>query len=222
MMPDGAKNFFSLHLSIRQELCRFWLSEHKIHLSKGKKKPPKQISCGWLWCHDKNHWMMNRQCPEKGCYPCHKQRDFWLTRLEERNIFRGFWNLWNIFIFTFYISYTCVECGKDTMSYFASSWKNKNRGMFSANRTKHLILDLVKFNPGKFFIPCLLKSTDKRPFILLFFSVFVELFSSFVWDCLLFLSLRSIFQRLNRLIVFYFQNTTDFALCLTKTSMQRV
>lgn len=90
MMPDRAKNFFSLHLSIRQELCRFWLCEHKIHLSKGKKKPPKQISCGWLRCHDKNHWMMNRQCPEKGCYPCHKQRDFWLPRLEERNIFRGF------------------------------------------------------------------------------------------------------------------------------------
>ena len=84
------KTFFSLHLSIRQELCRFWLSEHKIHLSKGKKKPPKQISCGWLRCHDKNHWMMNRQRPEKGCYRCHKQRDFWLTRLEERNIFRGF------------------------------------------------------------------------------------------------------------------------------------
>ena len=94
--------------------------------------------------------------------------------------------------------------------------------MFSANRTKHLILDLVKFNPGKFFIPCLLKSTDKRLFVLLVFSVFVELFSSFVWDCLLFLSLRSIFQRSNRLIVFNFQNTTDFALCLTKTSMQRV
>ena len=124
--------------------------------------------------------------------------------------------------FYFYISYTCVECGKDMMSYFASSWKKKNRGMFSANRTKHLILDLVKFNPGKFFIPCLLKSTDKRLFVLLFFSVFVELFSSFVWDCLLFLSLRSIFQRSNRLIMFNFQNTTDFALCLTKTSMQRV
>ena len=86
--------------------------------------------------------------------------------------------------FYFYISYTCVECGKDMMSYFASSWKKKNRGMFSANRTKHLILDLVKFNPGKFFIPCLLKSTDKRLFVLLVFSVFVELFSSFVWDCL--------------------------------------
>ena len=26
-----------------------------------------------------------------------------------------------MFIFTFYISYTCVECGKDVMSYFASS-----------------------------------------------------------------------------------------------------
>ena len=25
------------------------------------------------------------------------------------------------YFFTFYISYTCVECGKDVMSYFASS-----------------------------------------------------------------------------------------------------
>ena len=25
------------------------------------------------------------------------------------------------YIFTFYISYTCIECGKDVMSYFASS-----------------------------------------------------------------------------------------------------
>ena len=33
------------------------------------------------------------------------------------------------------------------MSYFASSSK-KHRGMFSANWTKHLILNLVKFNPG--------------------------------------------------------------------------
>ena len=45
-----------------------------------------------------------------------------------------------------------------------------NRGMFLANCTKHVIFDLVKFNPGKFFIPCLLKSTDTRLFILLFFS----------------------------------------------------
>ena len=45
-----------------------------------------------------------------------------------------------------------------------------NRGMFLANCTKHVIFDLVKFNPGKFFIPCLLKSTDTRLFVLLFFS----------------------------------------------------
>ena len=70
------KTFFSLHLSIRQELCTFWLSKHKIHSSKEKKKAlPKQISCGWLRCHNKNHWIMNQQYPEKGCYSCHKQRD---------------------------------------------------------------------------------------------------------------------------------------------------
>ena len=45
-----------------------------------------------------------------------------------------------------------------------------NRGMFLANCTKHVIFDLVKFNPGKFFIPCLLKSTDTRLSVLLFFS----------------------------------------------------
>ena len=43
-----------------------------------------------------------------------------------------------------------------------------NRGMFLANCTKHVIFDLVKFNPGKFFIPCLLKSTDTRLLVLLF------------------------------------------------------
>ena len=45
-----------------------------------------------------------------------------------------------------------------------------NRGMFLANRTKHVIFDLGKINPGKFFTPCLLKSTDTRLFILLFLS----------------------------------------------------
>lgn len=32
----GQKTFFSLYESTRQLLCRFWLSEHKIHLSKEK------------------------------------------------------------------------------------------------------------------------------------------------------------------------------------------
>ena len=39
-----AKTFFSLHWSMGQVLCRFWLSEHKIHLSKENKTLPKQIS----------------------------------------------------------------------------------------------------------------------------------------------------------------------------------
>ena len=47
-----------------------------------------------------------------------------------------------------------------------------NRGMFLANYTRHVIFDLVKFNPEKFFIPCLLKSTDTRLFVLLFFLYF--------------------------------------------------
>ena len=37
------KNFFSPQLSIAQVLCRFWLSEHKIHSSKENKMLPKQI-----------------------------------------------------------------------------------------------------------------------------------------------------------------------------------
>ena len=43
--------------------------------------------------------------------------------LEERNILRGLYILILKLIehFYFYISYTCVECGKDLMSYFASS-----------------------------------------------------------------------------------------------------
>ena len=39
----GPKTFFSPHLSIAQVLCRFWLSEHKIHSSKENKMLPKQI-----------------------------------------------------------------------------------------------------------------------------------------------------------------------------------
>ena len=50
------------------------------------------------------------------------------------------------------------------------SCHKQRQGMFLANCTKHVIFDLVKFNPGKFFTPCLLKSTDTRLFILLFFS----------------------------------------------------
>ena len=61
-----------------------------------------------------------------------------------------------------------------------------NRGMFLANCTKHVIFDLVKFNPGKFFIPCLLKSTETRLFILLFFSYlksyFLRLFETFSYS----------------------------------------
>ena len=34
-------------------------------------------------------------------------------------------------MFTFYISYTCVECGKDVMSYFASSSRRNFFSFFS-------------------------------------------------------------------------------------------
>ena len=37
--------------------------------------------------------------------------------------------LQNIFIFTFYISYTCVECGKDVMSYFAVQEQVRGTGI---------------------------------------------------------------------------------------------
>lgn len=34
--------------------------------------------------------------------------------------------IYNIYIFTFYFSYTCVECGKDVLSYCASSSNYSN------------------------------------------------------------------------------------------------
>ena len=62
------------------------------------------------------------------------------------------------FIFTFYISYTCVECGKDVMSYFASSSSYSNTFLVSAFtisqklyhpcffRTKKLIVWLIDWS----------------------------------------------------------------------------
>ena len=35
-------------------------------------------------------------------------------------------NFWNIFIFTFYISSTCIECGKDVMALSCKLFKKKN------------------------------------------------------------------------------------------------
>ena len=60
-----------------------------------------------------------------------------------------------------------------------------NRGMFSANCTKHLIVDLVKFDLGKFFIQCLLKLTDTRLFVLLFFRICSAIFLVCLRLCLI-------------------------------------
>ena len=109
-----AKKIFFTLLVHRIDTLQILVVRAQNPLVQRKKKLPKQISCGWLRCHDENRWMMNRQYPKTAA--------------------------------------TLVT----------------NRGMFLANCTKHVIFDLVKFNPGKFFIPCLLKSTDTRLFVLLF------------------------------------------------------
>lgn len=53
--------------------------------------------------------------------------------------------------------------------------------MCSINYTKGFIFVPVKFNPGKFFFPCLIKSTDMKLLVLLSFFAFVEQFSTFVY-----------------------------------------
>lgn len=76
MMPDRAKNFFFTSLVHQTRTLHILVVQTQNPLVQRKKKAlPKQISCGWLRCHNKNHWIMNQRYPEKGCYSCHKQRD---------------------------------------------------------------------------------------------------------------------------------------------------
>jgi len=49
------------------------------------------------------------------------------------------------FIFTFYIWYTCVECGKDVMSYFASSSSYSNTVLVIYNFSKTTDLSFLVY-----------------------------------------------------------------------------
>ena len=69
------KNLFHFTCPSDKNFAHFGCPNTKSTPPKKKKALPKQISCGWLRCHDKNHWIMNWQYPEKGCYSSHKQRD---------------------------------------------------------------------------------------------------------------------------------------------------
>ena len=59
------------------------------------------------------------------------------------------------YIFTFYISYTCVECGKDVMPYFASSSSYSNTFLVSAFTISQIKLNnVIKYFIIKFvFVP---------------------------------------------------------------------
>ena len=69
------KNLFHFTCPSDKNFAHFGCPNTKSTRPTKKKALPKQISCGWLRCHDKNHWIMNWQYPEKGCYSSHKQRD---------------------------------------------------------------------------------------------------------------------------------------------------
>ena len=72
---QSKKLFFHSTCPSDKNFAHFSCLNTKSTRPKKKKALPKQISCGWLRCHDKNHWIMNQQYPDKGCYSCHKQRD---------------------------------------------------------------------------------------------------------------------------------------------------
>ena len=205
-MPDRAKNFFFTSLVHQTRALQILVVRTQNPLVQRKKKRRQNrlvVADEGVMTKTTGWWTVNTQ--KKAANLVTNRRIFDWRDSKSEICFEDFKTSGTFLFlhFTFLIhALNVVKTWRLILQVVEKGMEGWERGMFSANRTKHLILDLLKFNPGKFFIPCLLKSTDKRLFVHLFFSVFVELFSSFVWDCLLFLSLRSIFQRLNRLIVF--------------------